>query len=332
MSGAMSEPPVLSIIIVNWRVRELLRECLASVQRTMRLRPCEFEVVVVDNASGDGSVEMLAREFPWVHAIANDQNAGFAAANNQALPRCRGEFLMLLNPDTVVTSGAVDAMLARMRADPRLAVLGCRLLNADGTLQKWTGGSFPTIGNLIGHYYFLDRLLPRSLRPRALYLDRDVAGDIDVDWVSGACMMLRRKDFPQTIFDAAFFMYAEDMELCHRMRSAGRLVRYTGAASIVHYQGASMQQQVGEIMLSSIKGPRLFYSRLHGESRVWMFDLVTLSGFALRWLAYSLSARFRPGGAAPERATSSRRHMQIAWQLMRRTRAPAATGGTSGMA
>lgn len=317
MSVARRTTPAVSIIVVNWKVRELLRQCLRSIGESTAMHPSECEIVVVDNDSGDGSVEMLRQEYPAVQVVANRSNRGFAAANNQALALCRGEFLLLLNPDTLVQPGAIDTMLEKMRADSSLAVLGCRLLNGDGSLQKWTGGAFPTLGNLVSHYLFLDRIFPASLRPAPLYLDRDVPGDIDVDWVSGACMMLRRSAVTDAIFDPAFFMYAEDMDLCQRMRRTGGRVVYTGAASIVHYQGASMKQQVGEVMLSSIKGPRLFFARTHGTSRVWLYDLVTLVGFTLRWIGYSFAATFVSDGRLRDRSASSRRHMRIAWRLSR---------------
>ncbi|GMV02720.1 MAG: glycosyltransferase family 2 protein [Burkholderiaceae bacterium] len=325
MSTACRPRPAVSIIIVNWKVRELLRQCLQSIPESTQLPACDYEIVVVDNDSADGSVEMLQRDFPAVQVVANPCNLGFAAANNQALPLCRGDYLLLLNPDTLVLPGAIDTMVGKMRADSSLAVLGCRLLNGDRSLQKWTGGAFPTAGNLLSHYLFLDRIVPASLRPAPLYLDRDVAGDIDVDWVSGACMMLRRSAVTDSIFDPAFFMYAEDMELCHRIRRAGGRVVYTGAVSIVHYQGESMRQQVGEVMLSSIKGPRMFFARMHGSSRVWLFDLVTLAGFTLRWIGYSLVSALGSDMRLRDRARSSRRHMRIAWQL---ARSPVPEAGT----
>ena len=130
----------LSIIIVNWKVRELLRECLLSLFRNTALPKEQYEVVVVDNDSGDGSVAMIHAEFPEVTAIANSENVGFGAANNQAMHYCSGTSILLLNPDTVVLPGAVDCMLKIMETSPQIAILGCRLQNGDGSLQRWTGG------------------------------------------------------------------------------------------------------------------------------------------------------------------------------------------------
>src|SRR5208282_717928 len=210
---------------------------------------------VVDNDSGDGSPAMVEAEFPEVTLIANNANVGFGAANNQAMGHCHGEWILLLNPDTVVRPGSIDRMLERIQQSPRIAVVGCRLENGDGTLQKWTGGAFPTFRNLVNHYFFLDRLVPRAWREAPLYLDRDVRDDVQVGWVSGACMLLRRSAVGEEIFSPQFFMYGEDMELCYRMRRAGYDVIYSPAASIIHFQGQSMKQQQGEIMLSSLKGP-----------------------------------------------------------------------------
>ncbi|MCA1971276.1 MAG: glycosyltransferase family 2 protein [Caenispirillum sp.] len=311
-----SARPVLSIIIVNWMVRDLLRQCLRSLETGTSLPEQAREVVVVDNASHDGSVEMLRREFPAVRLLANEDNVGFGAANNQALPYCSAEWILLLNPDTVVLPGAIDAMLASARADESIGVLGCRLLNGDGTLQKWTGGHFPNLANLLSHYFFLDRLLPAALRPPSLYLDRDVREDLTVDWVSGACMLLRRSALGERIFDPAYFMYGEDMELCHRLRRQGYRVLYSPAASVIHFQGQSMKQQEGDILLSSLKGPRQFYRATHDEAGTLLFDLITLGGFLLRWAVYSLAAWPGRQAVMRERARSSLHYARIVMRLM----------------
>lgn len=306
----------LSIIIVSWKVRELLRESLSALFRETKLPRNELEVIVVDNDSGDGTTGMVRTEFVDVKLIANDKNAGFAAANNLALPLCTAKFVLLLNPDTVVLSHALDTLVARMEARPEVWAMGCRLLNGDGTLQRWTGGAFPTLCNLSTHYLFVDRLLPRRLRPEPLYLDRDVEQETEVAWVSGACMMLRRERLGERIFDEAFFMYGEDMELCRRLRCRGGKVIYCPAASIVHYQGASMRQQSGDILHSSLKGPRRFFAMTHGKGQLCLYDLITLTGFLLRWLAY-LAGAITGSSRCLNKASASREYLAIAWKLVR---------------
>jgi GT2 family glycosyltransferase len=305
----------VSIIIVNWKVRDLLRACLESLRDAAGLAPARMQVIVVDNDSGDGSVEMVAAEFPEVTLIANGDNSGFGSANNQALPLCTGRYVLLLNPDTVILGGAVGRLLEHMDAHPDVAVMGCRLLNGDHSLQRWTGGAFPRAWNVANHYLFLDRLLPRSLRPPPLYLDHDAPQDIDVDWVSGACMILRTSMLEGRLFDTAFFMYGEDMELCHRMKLAGHRVLYSPVASIIHYQGASMKQQQGDVLLSSLKGPRQFYRQMRGERALWWIDLMTVMGFGLRCALYTIGAWLRPRAGYAAKAASSKDLMHRAWRI-----------------
>lgn len=304
-----------SIVIVNWKVRELLRACLQSIRDQAGLRMDQLEVIVVDNDSGDGSVEMVRAEFPEVRLIANADNPGFGKANNQAMPWCTGRYIVLLNPDTVLLDGAIGTMVRRMDAQPDVATMGCRLLNADGSLQRWTGGAFPRALTLANHYLFLDQILPRALRPMPLFLDHDPVSDIDVDWVCGAFMILRSSMLGGELFNPAFFMYGEDMELCHRLKLAGHRVVYSPAASIVHYQGASMKQQQGDVLLASLKGPRQFYKQMRGPRGVWIFDLFTITGFGLRWLLYRLMHLLSPAGGYAPRAHSSLDLMGRAWRI-----------------
>jgi GT2 family glycosyltransferase len=309
-----------SVIIVNWNVRDLLRQCLRSVFDAGGLDTPRLQVVVVDNDSKDGSAAMVAAEFPQVELLANGENIGFGRANNQALPRCRGRHVVLLNPDTLVLDGGLAKLVAMMDAEPDIAVLGCRLLNGDGTLQRWTGGAYPRLLNLLNHYFFLDRVLPRAMRPLPLYLDHDAVSDIDVDWVSGACMVLRAGCLQGKLFDPDYFMYGEDMALCHRLKQAGGRVVYSPHVSIVHYQGESMKQQQGDVLLSSLKGPRQFYKQMRGARAVWLYDLITVAGFGLRWVIYqagALTAQASKAASLQAKATSSQDLMQRAWRILK---------------
>jgi len=309
----------VSIIVVNWNVRDLLRECLRSALADGGIPADRLELIVVDNDSRDGSVEMVRAEFPQLPLIANPHNKGFGSANNQALPLCHGRYVLLLNPDTRVLPGALAALVRHMDETPDAAVMGCRLLNADGSLQRWTGGAYPRLANVVNHYFFVDRVLPPSWRPMPLYLDRDVSHDIDVDWVSGAVMILRADRLGGQLFNPHYFMYGEDMELCHRLKMAGGRVVYTPVASIVHYQGESMKQQEASVMLSSLKGPRQFYRHMRGDRGVLLYDLVTIAGFALRAMLYGLAAVLRGGHAGwMAKARSSRDLMARAWKIMGR--------------
>lgn len=306
----------VSIIVVNWNVRELLRLCLQSLRDQAGLPMSQMQVIVVDNASADGSAAMVSAEFPEVTLLANQDNLGFGKANNQVLPLCTGRHVLLLNPDTVVLDGAVAKLVQLMDRQPEVAVAGCRLLNGDMSLQRWTGGAYPRLLNLANHYFFLDRLLPSSWRPMPLYLDRDVLQNMEVDWVSGACMILRGSALGGRLFNPDYFMYGEDMELCHRLKQAGGRVLYTPEASIIHYQGESMKQQQGDVLLSSLKGPRQFYRQMRGGRGLWLYDLVTLMGFTLRWLLYAVGAVLKSDSQWQSKATSSRGMMSRAWKIL----------------
>ncbi|MDF1818777.1 MAG: glycosyltransferase family 2 protein [Immundisolibacteraceae bacterium] len=286
---------MLSIIVVNWNVRDLLEQCLDSIPLSMGGEAGDYEILVVDNASIDGSVEMVKRRFPEIHLIANEENLGFGLANNQAYDLVNGSDILLLNPDTICPPGALAKLWEHFKTHPDINVMGSRLLNLDGTLQRWTGGSFLTVYSAFCHYFFIDKLLLPRWRSPSLYLESDVESDVSVDWVSGACMMLRKEDFPEFLFDPAFFMYGEDMELCHRVKQAGGKVVYSPVSSVVHIQGASISQQKDEVMQNSLKGPRAFYLMRGSPVGARFIDVITITGFAIRGVLYQLLAWVSPG-------------------------------------
>ncbi|AWB23808.1 glycosyltransferase family 2 protein [Methylobacterium currus] len=308
--------PVLTVIIVSWRVCDLLRDCLASLFSETDLGDGALDVIVVDNASGDGTIEMVRSEFPSVRLIASGKNLGFGRANTLAFEETNAPFVLLLNPDTLIQDRAVERLLAHLRARPDVAAAGCRLCNADGSLQRWTGGRFPTLGSVAAHYLFPASLLAWTGRDSSIYLTRDVAEDIDVDWVTGACLMLRRERVPPPLFDPVYWMYGEDIDLCHRIRAAGGRVIYTPIATVTHFQGASMKQQSGEVLLTSLKGMRTFYAHRAGRLRTYLFDTLTVTGFALRWAIYRCAVLVRRDPRLNERARSSAHNVRLALRLM----------------
>ncbi|MEB3197574.1 MAG: glycosyltransferase family 2 protein [Candidatus Sericytochromatia bacterium] len=233
--------PVLSIVVVNWNTQDLLRRCLQTVIEQTRV---SHEVWVVDNGSSDGSPEMLRREFPQVHLIANPDNRGFAAANNQALRLASGEYLLLLNSDTEVLDGALDAMVAFMHSHPAVGALGPRLLNADGSLQPSAHGFYGTARSLLENRLVASLWPWRSGRARLLtFFDHSVARP--VDWVCGAALMIRRSTLQRVgLLDEAFFMYGEEVDWQWRMRAAGLSVWFSPIARILHLGGGSSRGRV----------------------------------------------------------------------------------------
>ena len=303
----MDSRVVLSIIVVNWNVRDLLRKCLLSLERELLLPAGQFEIIVVDNASADGSVEMLRAEFPDVRLIASPVNLGFGAGCNRAYQVAGGEFVLLLNPDAEVIDNAVDGMLELMRSRTKAAIIAPRLVNEDRTFQPAAGGAAPTLANVAWNYLFLKDLLPRRLAPRTLFLEGDPGGVLSIDWVSGAAMLLRREAIGAQIFDESFFMFGEDMDLCDRVRAEGWEVLYTSRQSIIHHHGKSFDQQESpEIRAAAHDGPRRAFEKHHGPLSVLCYDCILLAGFLVRWPLFGVLSLLRPGRGYAARAEFSR--------------------------
>ena len=242
----------LSIIIVNYNTRELLRRCLCSI--FSQATEMDFEVFVVDNASTDGSREMLEQEFPQVKKIYFHENRGFSAANNEAIKQTAGEYVLLLNSDTDVADGAIWKTVAFMQQRPEASIVGCKLLNADETLQP-SCRSFPSVWNIFSESFFLYLLFKRSWLFGGYYMsyfDHESIREVDV--VMGAFMLIRKTVFETIgLFDETYFMYAEETDFCYRAHKAGFKTFFFPGASIIHLGGGSTHEN------------QEFYARLHAS-------------------------------------------------------------------
>jgi len=233
-----NEPAQVSACIVSWNVREDLLGCLESLRAGVG--DIRAEIILVDNASTDGTVEAVRQRLPDVKLIANGTNRGFAPASNQALAAASGELLLLLNPDTVLPPGALAQLYRFAGEHPEAGIIGPKLVNPDGSLQA-SCRRFPTPIAALFRHTFLGRLFPRN-RWSAQYVmsDWDHTEPGEVDWVSGACLLIRR-DLYAAIgpLDEGFFWGSEDVDYCFRAHQAGRKVLYTPTPVIVHKVGAS---------------------------------------------------------------------------------------------
>ncbi len=240
-----SDSPVdLSVVILNWNARDYLLESLRSiVGQEWR---AAIELIVVDNDSRlDNSVQAVREEFPQVLVVAHAENVGFAAGNNIGLSHARGRHVLFLNPDTLVHHNALDTLVQWMEAHPRVGACGPKLLNEDGTLQA-SCRAFPSVGAGFFRNTPLGRLWPGNPWTRA-YLMQGFAHDREqaVDWLSGSALMLRREAIDALVqrdgflWDAGFFMYCEDVDLCFRLKEAGWRRVYVPTATITHRIGAS---------------------------------------------------------------------------------------------
>ncbi len=246
----------LSIIIVNYNVRDFLHQSLRSLDRA--LTGIKSEIIVVDNASADGSIEMLRARFPGIRIIANSENLGFAQANNQALRVARGEFCLLINPDTVVQEDTLRVMFEFFKENPDAGLAGCKILNPDGSFQLACRRSFPTPWVAFTKLFGLAALMPRSKVFGKYNLTyRNPEQTYEVDAVSGSFMMIRRAAYQQVGgLDEDFFMYGEDLDWCYRIQHAGWKIFYVHTTSIIHYKGESTRR-------SSLNEIRTFYEAMH---------------------------------------------------------------------
>ncbi len=226
----------LSIVIVNWNTRDILLNCLASVYETVGSTLGDgLEVWVVDNGSTDGSAAAVKERFSRVRLIENTTNLGFARANNQALRRAGGRYVVLLNSDTVVTHGAFEEMMGFMDRTPGAAVCGPQLLNEDGTRQNSIANA-PTLATELLNKSLLRRLSPGRYPGKEL----DIKGPIEVESVIGACMVVRKEAMDRVgLLDEDYFFFLEETDWCERMRKDGWKVFHLPDARVYHLQGAS---------------------------------------------------------------------------------------------
>ena len=246
---------------MSWNAREDLRTCLASLRAGAARR--RVETVVVDNASTDGSPEMVAAEFPDVCLLRSPTNEGFSAANNRALAGLEAPYALLLNSDAAVHAGALDALLDWADAHPDVGIVGPRVLNPDGSLQ-YSCRRFPTFAAGLFRNVYLGRLFPNN-KPAADYLmqDFDHASERDVDWVSGCALLIRRACWEEIgPLDAeTFFMYCEDMDWCLRAHDANWRVAYYPGAVVTHAIGRSSDQVADRMIIEHHRSMWRFYKK-----------------------------------------------------------------------
>lgn len=257
----MSDTPTLSIVIVNFNTRELLKACLRSVETSRTARP--WELFVVDNASADGSADMVAAEFPWANLIRSDSNRGYAYANNLGLRRAAGSYLLLLNPDTVLPPDALQQMVDYMDAHPEAGIAGPKLVRQDGTLDLACRRSFPSPEVSFYRMLGLSKLFPRSSRfgrYNLTYLNPDRPAEVDS--VVGAFMIVRSEAVSQVgMLDESFFMYGEDLDWAFRIKSRGWKVLYNPAVVVLHYKGESSRRHPRKAILEFYRAMHLFYRK-----------------------------------------------------------------------
>lgn len=274
----------VSTVIVNWNTCDILRDCLASLYANTR--DVEFEVIVIDNASSDGSVDMVKSEFPQVKIIANAENRGFAAANNQGIAATEGRYVLLLNSDTVVLDGAIDKVVAFADTYPKAGITGCRVLNEDKTLQL-SCFMFPSVLNVFLLTTYLYKLFPKSKffgRSRMTWWDGSDIREVDV--VTGCFMLVRQEAIKQVgMMDEGFFMYWEETDWCYRFKQAGWKVMFTPDAQIIHIGGVSSKQVKPKMVWHWRKSMLLFFKK-HKSLLAYLSVWILIALFFLTRVPY----------------------------------------------
>lgn len=280
----------LTVVIPSYNTRDLMEQALRTVEEASA--EMSVEVIVVDNASHDGSQQMVQERFPEVTLICNDSNLGFAGANNLAFKRARGRHVLLLNSDTIVRPDTLRTMVGFLDEHPDAGAAGCKVLNPDGTLQLDCRRAFPTPSAAIYKLSGLSRLFPKSerfARYNLSYLDEDEIAEVDA--LSGSCMLVRRQTLQQVGgLDEAYFMYGEDLDWCFRMRAAGWKIFYVPTTEIIHFRGQSGRSRALRVQFRKNEAMAIFVHK-HMRQRYRFFPVWLLHAGIL---AYSIYAFVRP--------------------------------------
>lgn len=282
--------PDISIITVNYNVKEFLANSLQSVKKASH--NIDIEIFVVDNDSKDGSMEFLKPHFPEVTFIENKENLGFGKANNQAIKLARGKYTLLLNPDTLLQEDTLEILYQYMENNPETGACGCKILNPDGTFAPESRRTVPTVGSAIYKALGLTALFPKSRVFGKYYMgwkDEDEASEVPV--LSGSFMFFRTEVLKEAGgFDERFFMYGEDIDLCYRVKNAGWKIDYIPDTSIIHYKGESSKSNFSAYNKAFNDALYLFFDKHYTPRYSGIFRILVFWAIKLRtWLTFLLS-------------------------------------------
>lgn len=297
----------LSIIIVNWNTRQLLKQCLESVGENIQSTPnFSIETIVLDNASTDASVELVKKEFPWVTLIESHQNLGFAGGNNQAIHQSCGRHVLLLNPDTLIKPDGLKTLIVFMDSNPQAGAAGSMLLNPDGTLQTSCYPA-PTLVREFWRLFHLDTIRPFGIYRMANW-DTEQAREVDV--IQGASLILRRTALNQVgLLDDTYFMYTEEVDLCYRLQKSGWSLYWVPHSKVIHYGGQSTQQVAVKMFLCLYESKLIFIRKHYGWLAAQIYKLTLIIASLMR-LALSPLALL-------EKPTTRQRHLNLAHNYRR---------------
>ncbi len=317
--------PLVSVVIVSFNTREVLRQCLQHLEAErlsgFQAPDAQLETLVVDNASRDGSADMVRRDFPRVRLIRSAVNLGFGPANNLGFAAARGQYLVLLNSDAFLRPASLSRAIRHMQADASIGMGGARLVGRDGDFQP-SARMFPSLFNDALALTGLSARFPRSrLLGRADRTWADPTQPCEADWVPGAFAVVRRDVLAQTgAFDERFFLYYEEVDLCRRIKAAGRSVRYWPDVEVVHLGGESsktvrrlaMQSSGAQLALWRMRSALIYYRKNHGALAAWLARSLEIGWHRVRALKNRI-ARGADALAKREESLALVALMRTAW-------------------
>jgi N-acetylglucosaminyl-diphospho-decaprenol L-rhamnosyltransferase len=290
----------VSVVVVSYNALPWLERCLESVRA--------YETIVVDHGSTDGTLELVRRRFPQARLI-EEGNTGLGAGSNTGMRVASGDYFLLLNPDAWAVGDAVERLVAFAEEHPEAAIVGPKLLNPDGSLQRSVRG-FPTIWRLTTEYFFLRKLGPRTRALNAFYASRFPHDEVrEAEFVMGACMLVRREAADTVgLFDEDFFMFSEETDWCYRFRQAGWKVLFFPGAEFVHVGGASTSQNWGPMYREQLRGHLRFLAKHRGPREAERARRLLLASMRMRGVLFQgdrgrtsrEAARWLASGRAPE--------------------------------
>jgi GT2 family glycosyltransferase len=318
--GAVQRPLELSIIIVNWNSAKFMRGCVESIRK--HTTGLSYEILVVDNASFDGCNKVLQKHAPDVTYIQSDKNLGFAKANNHAFQASRGTSLLFLNPDTEIVGEAISLLHSALQRLPNAGAVGARLLNADGSLQTSCIQSFPTILNQMLDSEYLRKKWPGSMLWGTKPFLNDHGGEEEVEAIAGACLMIKRDTFKRIGgFTEDYFMYAEDIDLCYKVRKAGYKNYYVPEGKVIHFGGSSSKQLSSNFSSVMMRESILrFLKNTRGDVYGFGYRLAMLLSAVCRLFLLSVPSLVQRLGHRQELSEASFRKWSaiLRWSLSRR--------------
>jgi len=299
----------LAIIIVNWNTRDILEQCLHSVYSSKTTK--HIDVWVVDNGSSDGSERMILEKYPQTRLITNNDNVGFAQANNQAITNSKGDYVLLLNPDTVVENDVIEVLVDYLEEHPDVGAVGPRLLNPDGSLQE-SAYPEPTLAREFWRMFHLDRIKNYGEYPMGDWI---LTKTRDVDVLMGACFLIRRKVLNQVgLLDEEFFVYSEEVDLCTRIRNYGWRITWVPTVNVVHLGGQSTEQIQQEMFLQLYQGKIQYFRKHHSLFEVWIYKFVLFMATLVR-LVLTPFAFLEHSPQKSEHLILSSNYRRLLWSL-----------------